>query len=64
MAYVTKKELIEKINPLIDELVSQQEELANLLNEDTLDKDALQDLSDRIDYTLRELKSEIKEAED
>ncbi len=64
MAYVTKKELIEKINPLIDELVGYQEELANLLNEEALDRDALQDLSDRLDYTLRQLKSEIKEAED
>ncbi len=64
MAYVTKKELIEKINPLIDELVGQQEELANLLNEDDLDREVLEDIVSRIDYTLRELKDEIKEAED
>jgi hypothetical protein len=64
MAYVTKKELIEKINPLIDELVGQQEELANLLNEDDIDREALEDIVSRIDYTLRELRDEIKEAED
>ncbi|MCD6128555.1 hypothetical protein J7J35_02470 [Candidatus Bipolaricaulota bacterium] len=40
MAYVTKKELIDKVKPLVTDLARQREELESLLDEisSTLDK--------------------------
>lgn len=62
MAYVTKKELIEKINPLIDHLMDYHEELEGLLEE--MDYEAFDDIVGRLGRTLQDLKQAVEEAQD
>jgi hypothetical protein len=62
MAYVTKKELIEKINPLIDDLLDYHEELEGLLEE--MDYETFDDVVGRLGRTLHDLKEAVEEAED
>jgi regulator of replication initiation timing len=62
MAYMTKKELLEKVQPLSERLWEIQRELAEL-TEGSGD-DELMDLVDRLARALDELEGVLEEAED
>ena len=62
MAYVAKKELLEKVQPLSGRLREIQRELADL-TEGSGD-DELTDLIDRLALTLDDLEEALAEAED
>jgi len=62
MAYVTKKELLEKVQPLSGRLREIQRELAELT--ESSGDDELVDLVDRLALTLDELEEALEEAED
>ncbi|MFQ6033869.1 MAG: hypothetical protein ACE5KR_03295 [Candidatus Bipolaricaulia bacterium] len=62
MAYVTKKELLEKVRPLSGRLREIQRELAELAEGSS--DDELVDLIDRLALTLDELEEALEEAEE
>lgn len=62
MAYVSKKDLIDKLNPLHAQLLDQKEELEGLLEE--MNQDSLEELVDQMDQTLQEIKTAIDESKD
>lgn len=62
MAYISKKDLIEKINPLYEELWELKEGFETLLEE--MDQSEFEDLLDRLSRTLQDLRSALDEAED
>lgn len=62
MAYISKKDLIEKINPLYDELYELKEGFEALLEE--MDQVEFESLVDRMGRTLQDLRSTLDEAED
>jgi len=62
MAYVTKKELLEKVQPLSSRLREVQRELAELIEGSS--DDELVDAVDRLALTLDELDEALEEAEE
>jgi len=62
VAYISKKDLIEKINPLYDELCQLKEGFETLLEE--MDQVEFESLVDRMGRTLQDLRSTLDEAED
>ncbi len=62
MAYVSKKDLIDKLTPLIDDLKQQRDDLENSFEE--WDREAIEDLLDQMEKTLHEIRTAIDEAKD
>jgi hypothetical protein len=62
VAYISKKDLIEKINPLYDELCGLKEGFEALLEE--MDQGEFESLLDRMGRTLQDLRSTLDEAGD
>lgn len=62
MAYVSKKDLIDKLNPLLDDLVEQRNDLETAWDE--MDRDTIEDLLDRLERTIHQMRTTIDEAKD
>ncbi|MCS7197401.1 MAG: hypothetical protein NZ930_01735 [Candidatus Bipolaricaulota bacterium] len=62
MAYVSKKDLIDKLNPLLDDLVEQRNDLETAWDE--MDRDTIEDLLDRMERTIQQMRTAIDEAKD
>lgn len=62
MAYVSKKDLIDKLNPLLDDLVEQRNDLETAWDE--MDRESIEDLLDRMERTIHQMRTAIDEAKD
>lgn len=62
MAYVSKKDLIDKLNPLLDDLVEQYNDLETAWDE--MDRESIEDLLDRMERTIHQMRTAIDEAKD
>lgn len=62
MAYVSKKDLIDKLNPLLDDLTDQRNDLETAWEE--MDSDSIEDLLDQMEKTLHQIRTAIDEAKD
>lgn len=62
MAYVSKKDLIDKLNPLLDDLAEQRNGLEAAWEE--MDRDSIEDLLDQMERTLHQMRATIDEAGD
>lgn len=62
MAYVSKKDLIDKLNPLLEDLTNQRNGLEMAWEE--MDHDSLEDLLDQMEKTLHQMRMAIDEAGD
>ncbi len=62
MAYVSKKDLIDKLNPLINDLTEQREGLETSWEE--MDGETIEDLLEQMEKTLHEIRTTIDEAGD
>ncbi|MFN4218824.1 MAG: hypothetical protein ACK4HB_06055 [Candidatus Bipolaricaulia bacterium] len=62
MAYVSKKDLIDKLNPLLDDLAEQRNDLETAWEE--MDRESIEDLLDQMAKTLHQMRTTIDEAGD
>ncbi len=62
MAYVSKKDLIDKLNPLLDDLMEQRNDLETAWDE--MDRESIEDLLDRMERTIHQMRTAIDEAKD
>lgn len=62
MAYVSKKDLIDKLNPLLDDLTEQRNDLEAAWEE--MDRDSIEDLLDHMEKTIHQMRTTIDEAGD
>lgn len=62
MAYVSKKDLIDKLNPLLDDLTEQRNDLEAAWEE--MDRESIEDLLDQMARTLHEMRTTLEESKD
>ena len=62
MAFISKRDLIESLNPLVIALSDQVERIQDLAND--LDEERLEEISDEISRTLSDIQAKIDEADD